>query len=201
MSVSNKNGFFVDWSARGAKSLPPMMCPGATGSLCPRLVSLSGLPGDLGPPEALSAQDLFADETALKEVEGEIYGLVDQCRGVFPLKPPQDGGIGVILPPGPLPSLPELFTGHPPRVEVGGAGSLILREPPSFVGQPPLFLEPLIEGCAGIGHEDREVHRKELGLDSEAHRPFKDSFVIVVKTEHEGGPNSDTMTVQVMDDL
>lgn len=137
----------------------------------------------------------------MKEVEGKIYGLVDQRRGVFPLKPPQDGGVGVILPPGPRPTLPELFTGHPPRVEVGGTGPLILQEPPSLVGQPPLLLEPLIEGRTGVWHEDGEVHREELCLDSEAHCPFKDPRVIVVEAEQKGGPDGDAVAVQVTDDF
>ena len=65
------------------------------------------------------------DEAMFKEVEGEVDSLVDQGGAKLPLKSPQDGGVGIELPPGPLPSLPELLAGHAQGVEVGGMSLLI----------------------------------------------------------------------------
>lgn len=66
------------------------------------------------------------DEAALKEIEGKVDGLIDEGGAKLPLKSLEYGGVGVKLPPGPFPSLPELLTGHPARVEVRGAVPLIL---------------------------------------------------------------------------
>ena len=66
------------------------------------------------------------DETVLKEVEGKVDGFVDEGGAKLPLKPPQDGGVGVVLPPGPLPSLAELLPGHPQGIKMGSVGLLVL---------------------------------------------------------------------------
>ena len=66
------------------------------------------------------------DEAAFKEVEGEVDSLIDQGGAKLPLKPPQDGGVRIELPPGPFPSLPKLLAGHAQGVKVGGMSLLII---------------------------------------------------------------------------